>query len=170
MSTYTIKRVQNETEKKRALGVRRCVFIEEQNVPENIEIDVHDNEHTATIHVLALDEQGEAVGAGRLREYEPGIGKIERVAVLAHPGLYKNPEMVRKLIKHGLQGIEVYHPDNDEEDTRLYEALADEYHLVKTAGSDFHGMRGTEIFHADLGAYTVTMETVHHLRELSGAK
>ncbi|MCI1692219.1 PHP domain-containing protein [Aneurinibacillus aneurinilyticus] len=92
------------------------------------------------------------------------------VAVLAHPGLYKNPEMVRKLIKHGLQGIEVYHPDNDEEDTRLYEALADEYHLVKTAGSDFHGMRGTEIFHADLGAYTVTMETVHHLRELSGAK
>ncbi|MFE4199355.1 GNAT family N-acetyltransferase [Aneurinibacillus aneurinilyticus] len=83
MSTYTIKRVQNETEKKRALGVRRCVFIEEQNVPENIEIDVHDNEHTATIHVLALDEQGEAVGAGRLREYEPGIGKIERVAVLS---------------------------------------------------------------------------------------
>ncbi|MED4726590.1 PHP domain-containing protein [Aneurinibacillus migulanus] len=90
------------------------------------------------------------------------------VAVLAHPGLYKNPEMVRKLIGHGLQGIEVYHPDNDEEDTRLYGALADEYHLVKTAGSDFHGMRGDEVFHADLGAYTVTMETVRQLRELSG--
>ncbi|GED13002.1 PHP domain-containing protein [Aneurinibacillus migulanus] len=90
------------------------------------------------------------------------------VAVLAHPGLYKNPEMVRKLIEYGLQGIEVYHPDNDEEDTRLYGALADEYHLVKTAGSDFHGMRGDEVFHADLGAYTVTMETVRQLRELSG--
>lgn len=90
------------------------------------------------------------------------------VAVLAHPGLYKNPEMVRKLIKHGLQGIEVYHPDNDEEDTRLYGVLADEYHLVKTAGSDFHGMRGDEVFHADLGAHTVTMETVRQLRELSG--
>ncbi|KIV55818.1 GNAT family N-acetyltransferase [Aneurinibacillus migulanus] len=83
MSTYTIKRVHNEAEKNQALSVRRLVFIEEQNVPENIEVDVHDDENTATIHVLALDGQGEAVGAGRLREYEPGIGKIERVAVLS---------------------------------------------------------------------------------------
>jgi predicted metal-dependent phosphoesterase TrpH len=90
------------------------------------------------------------------------------VAVLAHPGLYKNPEMVKRLIQHGLQGIEVYHPDNDEEDIALYGALADEHGLVKTAGSDFHGMRNGHVFHADLGARTTSLETVRRLQELSG--
>lgn len=89
------------------------------------------------------------------------------VAVLAHPGLYKNPKLVKSLIEHGLQGIEVYHPDNGEDDMRLYGALADEHNLVKTAGSDFHGTRNDEIFHADLGARTITMDTVCRLRELS---
>lgn len=89
------------------------------------------------------------------------------VAVLAHPGLYDKPDMVRRLIGHGLQGIEIHHPDNDEADRRLYGEMADEYGLVKTAGSDFHGMRNALIFHADLGTCTTTLDTVRHLRELS---
>jgi predicted metal-dependent phosphoesterase TrpH len=98
------------------------------------------------------------------------IRKAGGVAVLAHPGLYKNPDMVEQLISHGLQGIEIHHPDNDEEDIRLYGAMADEHHLIKTGGSDFHGLRNEEIFHADLGSYTTTMETVQRLRQLSTYK
>lgn len=89
------------------------------------------------------------------------------VAVLAHPGLYRNLDMVKGLVKHGLQGIEVYHPDHTEEDVRLYGVLADECGLIKTAGSDFHGMRNGEVFHADLGTCATTMEVVHRLRESS---
>ncbi|GEN32803.1 GNAT family N-acetyltransferase [Aneurinibacillus danicus] len=83
MPIYKVKRVHNEAEKEGALNVRRRVFIEEQNVPEELEVDEHDSLDASTIHILATNEQGEAVGAGRLREYKPGIGKIERVAVLS---------------------------------------------------------------------------------------
>lgn len=57
--------------------VRRIVFINEQNVPEELEID--DLEDTST-HFLALDGE-RAVGAGRFR-IKDGYGKIERICVL----------------------------------------------------------------------------------------
>ncbi|MED0681311.1 GNAT family N-acetyltransferase [Aneurinibacillus thermoaerophilus] len=83
MSIYTVKCVHNETEKQQALAVRRQVFIEEQNVPEEIEWDEYDHQSADTLHVLALDENGNAVGTGRLRPYGEGIGKIERVAIVS---------------------------------------------------------------------------------------
>jgi predicted GNAT family N-acyltransferase len=83
MPTYSVKRVQNEMEKEQALNVRRRVFIDEQQVPEELEVDEHDHPNASTLHVLAVNEQGQVVGAGRLREYEPGTGKVERVAVLS---------------------------------------------------------------------------------------
>ncbi|MCK9906718.1 GNAT family N-acetyltransferase, partial [Frankia sp. Cpl3] len=56
------------------------VFIEEQQVPEEIEIDLND-EAPKTIHFVAYADE-KPVGASRLRTYAPGIGKVERVAVL----------------------------------------------------------------------------------------
>ena len=79
-----------DTERARedAFAVRRTVFVEEQGVDEEIEYDEHDE--TAT-HFVAYDGDGggdgddeiEPIGAARLREYEDGVGKVERVAVLA---------------------------------------------------------------------------------------
>jgi predicted GNAT family N-acyltransferase len=61
-----------------ALDVRFAVFVEEQGVPESLEVD--DHEDTAT-HFVAYD--GDVpVGAARLRGYEPSTGKVERVAVV----------------------------------------------------------------------------------------
>ncbi|ELY58756.1 GNAT family N-acetyltransferase [Natronolimnohabitans innermongolicus] len=91
-----------------AFAVRRDVFVVEQGVDETIEYDDHDA--TAT-HFVAYDTDSDAdgdntdgdsidddpaadgdgsadetgnepIGAARLREYEPGVGKVERVAVL----------------------------------------------------------------------------------------
>jgi predicted GNAT family N-acyltransferase len=56
-------------------AVRRSVFIEEQNVPEEIEIDGTDPD---CYHVLACDRSGRPVGTARLDEK----GKIGRMAVL----------------------------------------------------------------------------------------
>jgi predicted GNAT family N-acyltransferase len=70
-----------------ALAVRRRVFIEEQAVPEELEIDEHDRDPalvTSACHVLVrLD--GVAVGTGRLllEPDEYGQVHIGRVAVLA---------------------------------------------------------------------------------------
>jgi predicted GNAT family N-acyltransferase len=60
----------------RARAVRDAVFIEEQNVPRNIEQDEHD---AASRHVLAQDGEGAAIGTGRLLP----DGFIGRMAVLA---------------------------------------------------------------------------------------
>lgn len=56
-------------------AVRRCVFIEEQNVPEELEWDDLDE---SSYHVLATDDDGAPIGTGRLLL----DGHIGRMAVL----------------------------------------------------------------------------------------
>jgi hypothetical protein len=66
------------------------------------------------------------------------------VAVLAHPYQYnkKDPEL-RELIEHcmdhGLRGMECRYSGYGPERVACLEALAGEYGLLKTGGSDFHG-------------------------------
>ncbi|WP_232701745.1 GNAT family N-acetyltransferase [Halobacterium wangiae] len=62
-----------------ALGVRYAVFVDEQGVPEGLEVDDYEDE---SLHFVAYDATSDPVGAARLREYEPRVGKVERVAVL----------------------------------------------------------------------------------------
>lgn len=79
---YQIYTVKSEQEKADALAVRRIVFVEEQQVPEELEIDEHDHPDAAALHFVAYAGE-RPVGASRLRPYAPGVGKVERVAVLA---------------------------------------------------------------------------------------
>jgi len=71
---------------RQALEVRRRVFIEEQQVPEDLEIDQHDaypERVTSAVHVLVLRD-GAPVATGRLLlDHEMGPVHIGRVAVLA---------------------------------------------------------------------------------------
>ena len=62
----------------RAFAIRRRVFIEEQNVPEEIELDA-DDEHA--FHALAILD-GVAIGCGRMLEHGDSEVKIGRMAVL----------------------------------------------------------------------------------------
>ena len=66
------------------------------------------------------------------------------VPVLAHPFQYRlDDAQLRELIEHclksGLQGMECRYSGYTAEQTAYLEALAEEYGLVKTGGSDFHG-------------------------------
>jgi len=66
------------------------------------------------------------------------------VAVLAHPftlnlGQKALRELVKDMSGKGLKGIEVYYPEHDKEHIREYESLANEFGMVATGGSDFHG-------------------------------
>ena len=74
-----VRVVSSDRELHDALAVRRTVFIEEQSVPEHRELDGKDDGAT---HFVAYDEDGDPIGAARLREYESGVGKVERVAVV----------------------------------------------------------------------------------------
>lgn len=66
------------------------------------------------------------------------------VPVLAHP--YQYPiseaelrEMIEHCIKAGLKGMECRYSLYNEEQSMRLEAMAEEYGLIKTGGSDFHG-------------------------------
>ncbi len=66
------------------------------------------------------------------------------VAVLAHPFQYKkNDAELRELIEYcmdyGLKGMECRYSGYTPEMTQYLEHLAEEYGLIKTGGSDFHG-------------------------------
>ena len=67
------------------------------------------------------------------------------VPILAHPGLldYKTEgrldELIGKLKKAGIQGVEVYYSGHTPDQTRLYAELAKRHELLMTGGSDFHG-------------------------------
>ena len=60
------------------LHIRKAVFVEEQNVPVDLEIDGFDS---YCQHYL-IEQKGEPVATARVRTPEQGKAKIERVAVL----------------------------------------------------------------------------------------
>jgi len=73
--TVTVTTVAWESAADELLAVRRVVFVEEQGVPEEEELDEHD---AVSLHFLAINPQGRPVGTARLLP----SGRIGRVAVL----------------------------------------------------------------------------------------
>ena len=73
-----VRRVGTSDELADAMAVRRTVFVEEQGVPEHLEVDGNDDSAT---HFVAYDGD-RPVGAARLRTYDGSRAKVERVAVL----------------------------------------------------------------------------------------
>lgn len=70
------------------------------------------------------------------------IGLIHRaggLAILAHPGSQGTRDRVAVLVRDGLDGIEVLHPGHSWDDAQRLDALASEFHLVRSGGSDWHG-------------------------------
>ncbi|KXB02538.1 hypothetical protein AKJ44_00215 [candidate division MSBL1 archaeon SCGC-AAA261F17] len=61
------------------------------------------------------------------------------IPVLAHPVFAQADEMLPAYIELGLQGIEVYHINHDDETSKHYEKLARKHKLIITGGSDAHG-------------------------------
>ena len=68
------------------------------------------------------------------------LSQVGGVPVLAHPGIMNKDEYIPELMKYGLRGLEVYHTDHGAAAVRRYEELAERYSLLKTGGSDCHGM------------------------------
>ncbi|WP_235857445.1 PHP domain-containing protein [Paenibacillus albiflavus] len=91
------------------------------------------------------------------------IHEAKGAAVLAHPGLYKNDELVIEIIGQGVDGIEVYHSDHSPRDEARYQQIAAQHNLIVTAGSDFHGAREGEMFHGEVGARRISITVLDQL-------
>ncbi len=84
------------------------------------------------------------------------IREFGGVPVLAHPKSLrfdkKNEEVfIKKLVKYGLCGIEVYNPNNGTKTREELLELCDKYDLVPTVGSDYHGGKRKPVIEIGLG-------------------
>jgi len=74
-----------------------------------------------------------------------GIRDGGGLAIAAHPVHWncdnraQIERVLRSLVRMGLDGVEVYHPDHTPQQTRTYLELARRLGLAVTGGSDFHG-------------------------------
>ncbi|AJG40999.1 acetyltransferase [Thermotoga sp. RQ7] len=90
----------------KAFEIRRKVFIEEQKVSEEDELDGKDPE---SLHAL-LEVNGKYVGVSRIRRIGKGIFKIERVAILKEErgkgyGRFLMKEVERELVSKGAKKL-----------------------------------------------------------------
>jgi predicted GNAT family N-acyltransferase len=103
MSSLRFVQVRSPLEMQLALAIRRRVFIEEQGVPEDLEIDEYDTLPSdgevdgPCQHVLAFQD-GQPVATGRLVLHPDGRLHIGRVAVLPeHQGRGLGREVMDRL-------------------------------------------------------------------------
>jgi len=90
------------------------------------------------------------------------INKAGGVAVLAHPGKYLTQDELYKVIKIGIDGIEVVHPSHDETLVNFYRKTASQYWLLATGGSDYHGNR--EYDEVNFGKYIMPYSVVDSIK------
>ncbi|MEX0928376.1 MAG: PHP domain-containing protein [Balneolales bacterium] len=69
------------------------------------------------------------------------IRKAGGLSVLAHPGTHYIYEDLRYFLNSGLDGIEYIHPSHNYELQKKYKDYAENFGLLLTGGSDFHGFR-----------------------------
>ncbi len=90
------------------------------------------------------------------------INDAKGVAILAHPYILHNDDLIKEFCGYGLQGLEVYYPEHSQSMVNFYLNLAKELNLLVTGGTDFHGSAKPEI---KLGMIKVPMELVEKLRQ-----
>lgn len=88
------------------------------------------------------------------------------LSFIAHPGNTIPEQVLFRLIKAGLDGIEVVHPSHSPETIMHYRGIASEYYLLESGGSDFHGGRKNDPAAGGtaLGQFTVPLATVDTMR------
>lgn len=114
-------------------------------------IDVENSELNPFLAKTKKETEADIVRIFSTRNIKNLINAIHNaggIAVLAHPACcwaINLDGFVKKLIKLGLDGIEVYYPYKRHRGiikfhkTETVEKIADKYNLIKTGGTDLHG-------------------------------
>ncbi|ODA73832.1 GNAT family N-acetyltransferase [Streptomyces sp. AVP053U2] len=69
---YAVREAVEPGDRQACFAVRKEVFVAEQGVPEDLEYDAYD---AGAVHVFAADEDGSALGTGRLLHGEAAAAK-----------------------------------------------------------------------------------------------
>ncbi|WP_199617738.1 GNAT family N-acetyltransferase [Paenibacillus alkalitolerans] len=74
-------RISSQEMLQEAFRIRMEVFVDEQQVPEDLEMDEYDVSPESARHMLLISEEGVPAAAGRFIEYKPDTAKMQRIAV-----------------------------------------------------------------------------------------
>lgn len=84
------------------------------------------------------------------------------LSFIAHPG--NMPEtLLKELIEEGIDGIEVIHPSHNSFLAKFYKGIVNEYFLLESGGSDFHG--GKREDEENLGKYYTSVSVLEAMRK-----
>ena len=61
------------------------------------------------------------------------------VPIIAHPGLIGDDSIVHDLLNQGAEGLEAYYAYHTKEQQDKYLAIANDYNVIVSCGSDYHG-------------------------------
>lgn len=89
------------------------------------------------------------------------------LAFIAHPGKMKE-SILTSLIQLGIDGIEVVHPSHKRSQQKFYRGIVNQYCLLESGGSDFHG--GFRNDEDNLGKYTISDAIVENIRKMAQSK
>lgn len=85
------------------------------------------------------------------------------LSFIAHPG-YISERILMSLINFGLDGIEVIHPSHNPSQIKFYQGIVNEYCLLSSGGSDYHGgKRGDD---QNLGKYYIPYSQLEAMRKM----
>ena len=114
-------------------------------------------------------------GMFRKVRYEP-VEQVLAIArragaavVMAHPSVYRSMDLFEELAAAGeIDGVEIDHPRNTVEDKIILSCAADEYGLIVTGGSDFHGIHAGHP--VPVGTCTTSCENIARLLEVAASR
>ncbi len=84
------------------------------------------------------------------------------LSFVAHPGNMQET-LLKELINAGVDGIEVIHPSHSKEQIKFYRGIVNEYFLLDSGGSDFHG--GKREDNKNFGKFFVSSNVVENMRK-----
>ncbi|MHB8339076.1 MAG: PHP domain-containing protein [Ignavibacteriaceae bacterium] len=84
------------------------------------------------------------------------------LSFIAHPG-YMQESLLKELITAGVDGIEVIHPSNSPQQVKFYRGIVNEYFLLESGGSDFHGGKREDDY--NLGKFYTNNSVVEAMRQ-----
>ncbi|MEN3038752.1 MAG: PHP domain-containing protein [Candidatus Kryptonium sp.] len=91
------------------------------------------------------------------------IADVGGLSFIAHPAKLISESDLASLIELGIDGIEVIHPSHNDDLVKYYRSIANEYFLLESGGSDFHG--GLRQDERCIGIYTVPYKFVETMKQ-----
>ena len=84
------------------------------------------------------------------------------LSFIAHPG-YMEESLLKELIDEGVDGIEVIHSSHSQQQVKFYRGIVNEYFLLESGGSDFHG--GKREDDKNFGTYFTKYSVIEAMRK-----